>query len=48
MLENSLSKQENGFGKVWVVPLVWDANGDDFGIALMYPGYVVVMKDTPG
>ena len=31
MFENSLSKQENSFGKVWVVALVWDANGDDFG-----------------
>ena len=37
MLENSFSKQKNGFGEVWVVALVWDANGDDFGFALVYP-----------
>ena len=37
MLENTFCKQENSFGEVWVVALVWDANGDDFGFALVYP-----------
>ena len=37
LINFSFSKQDNSFGEVLVVALVWDADGDDFGFALVYP-----------